>query len=345
MSDRYAKALERALYNWYYCGDGAPTEPVFNMLSEGSRKGMQLLVPIEIPKELLQQLANAGDLSEGTAFSIDEEMPISFKHIPIDEEGHYLIPLYTREEQMQLGDETSAINQQFAELMDQLDQWPDCAGYVINPYSEKILVDRNIREMIRGYKAKSHVAFVRGSVMDLKVSAVVNSAHKTLLGGVAVDEILLSDGEVDEAFLCGGGLNGAIHEAAGEGLFNECRTLGGCMPGDAKITGAHDFKNADHIIHAVGPFYQGDEDDESDTELLASCYRRALDIAAENGCDSVAFPCISAGAQRFPIYKAAPTALIAVVEWFEEHPDVVMNVYLCSFTDNEYKFYLNLIKS
>ena len=86
-------------------------------------------------------------------------------------------------------------------------------------------------------------------------------------------------------------------------------------------------------------------DDESDTELLASCYRRALDIAAENGCDSVAFPCISAGAQRFPIYKAAPTALIAVVEWFEEHPDVVMNVYLCSFTDNEYKFYLNLIKS
>ena len=103
---------------------------------------MQLLVPIEIPKELLQQLANAGDLSEGTAFSIDEEMPISFKHIPIDEEGHYLIPLYTSEEQMQLGDETSAINQQFAELMDQLDQWPDCAGYVINPYSEKILVDR-----------------------------------------------------------------------------------------------------------------------------------------------------------------------------------------------------------
>ena len=129
MSDRYAKALERALYNWYYCGDGAPTEPVFNMLSEGSRKGMQLLVPIEIPKELLQQLANAGDLSEGTAFSIDEEMPISFKHIPIDEEGHYLIPLYTSEEQMQLGDETSAINQQFAELMDQLDQWPDCARY------------------------------------------------------------------------------------------------------------------------------------------------------------------------------------------------------------------------
>lgn len=345
MSDRYAKALERALYNWYYCGDGAKADPVMNMLSEGSRKGMQLLVPIEIPQELLQQLAEAEELREGTEFSINEELPISFRHIPVDEAGHYLVPLYTSEEQMKPGGETSAIAQPFAELLDMMDQWPDCVGYVINPYSEKILVDAGIREAVRNYNAKSHVAFVRGSVMDMKVAAVVNSANKTLLGGKAVDEILLSEGEIDEAFLCGGGLNGALHEAAGAALFDECRTLGGCMPGDAKITGAHGFKNADHIIHAVGPFYRGEEEEEYDRQLLASCYSKALDLAAENGCDSVAFPCISTGVQRFPVYKAAPVALVAVIEWFEAHPETVMNVYLCSFTDNEYKSYLNLIKS
>lgn len=342
MNDKYATALERALYNWYYGESGADPEPVFNAMNNGAKEGMQCLIPIETPEELLQQLLNEETLQEGTSFTINKELPISFQHLVVDEEGHYLIPVFTSSEQMNAGGESSAaINQPFGELLDSLDQWPDCLGYVINPFTNKIMVDRKIRDKIRAFQPKSHVAFVRGSVLDLHVDAVVNSAHKTLLGGSEVDEILLAEGEVDEAMLCGGGLNGAIHAAAGQELFDECRTLGGCLSGDAKITKAYGIEYDDYIIHAVGPFFRNKDEDE---EVLAACYTKALDLAAENGCTSIAFPCISAGAQGFPVGKAAPVAIISVVEWFEAHPDIVMNVYLCAYTQNEYKAYLRMIK-
>ena len=258
MNDKYATALERALYNWYYGENGADPEPVFNAMSQGAENGMQCLIPIETPEELLQQLLKAESLQDGTSFTINEELPISFQHLVVDEEGHYLIPIFTSSEQLNIGGEGSAaINQSFGELLDSLDQWPDCLGYVVNPFTNKIMVDRKIREKIRNFQPKSHVAFVQGSVLDLHVDAVVNSAHKTLLGGKEVDAVLLAeaDGDIDEAMLCGGGLNGAIHAAAGKELFDECKTLGGCMEGDAKITKAYGIEYDDHIIHTVGPFF------------------------------------------------------------------------------------------
>ena len=347
MKDGYARALERALANWYHIGDDAPPEHVFNALSEGRRSGMQMLVPIEIPEAVLEKISAEGELREGMSFSFDEDVPISFCHIPIGDGEKYLIPLFTSEEQMEKGEAGSAINQPFAALLDALDNLPECVGYVINPYSDKLLVDHGIRDMIVGFEPKSYVSFVKGSVLDMKVDAVVNSAHRTLLGGRQVDEILLAEadgGYVAEAFLCGGGLNGAIHEAAGKELFDECRSLGGCEIGTAKITGAYGINGADHIIHTVGPVYEGEESGEETERLLASCYRSVLDVAAENGCRSVAFPCISAGACGYPVWKAAATAIITVVEWFEEHPDIVMNVYMCAFTENEYKSFMNMIK-
>lgn len=345
MEDRYAKALERALANWYFCGDDAATEPVFNALSLGRENGMQMLVPIEIPEAILKQLAGAEDLSDGTTFSLENDVAISFKHIQADEEGHYLIPLFTSEKELGRGEATPAISQPFGTLLDSLESWPDCLGFVVNPYSNKILINDSIRDKILSFKPKSHVAFVRGSVLDLEVGAIVNSAHRTLLGGSEVDEILMEgEEEIAEAFLCGGGLNGAIHEAAGKALLAECAALGGCETGEAKITKAHGIENAEYIIHTVGPVYGGEETEEHDRELLRSCYRSVLDLACENGCDSVAFPCISTGAAGYPIGKAAYVALVEVIEWFEAHKDTVMNVYLCSYTDNEYRNYLNMIK-
>lgn len=342
MSDRYAAALEKALYNWYYGGNGADPEPIFNAMSQGAEQGMQCLIPIETPEALLQQLLQAENLQAGMSFTIDEELPINFQHIVVDEDGSYLIPIFTSNEQLNAaGEGSSAINQSFDELLNSLDQWPDCLGYVVNPFTNKIMIDRSIRDKIRDFTPKSHVAFVQGSVLDLHVDAVVNSAHETLLGGMQVDEILMADGAADEWRLCGGGLNGAIHEAAGPKLFDACKELGGCMQGDAKITKAYGIEYDDYIIHTVGPFFQNNETEES---VLASCYTKALDLAAEHGCSSIAFPCISAGALGFPVSKAAATALISVVEWFEAHQDIVMNVYLCAYTQNEYKAYLRMIK-
>jgi O-acetyl-ADP-ribose deacetylase (regulator of RNase III) len=150
------------------------------------------------------------------------------------------------------------------------------------------------------------IEIIEGDITELEVDAIVNAANSTLLGG--------------------GGVDGAIHRAAGPKLLAECRTLGGCPTGEARITRGYDLP-ARHVIHTVGPVWSGGRRDED--ELLASCYRNSLSLAVGHGLKTVAFPAISTGAYRFPPDRAAAIAVREVRAFMKDHPSVEKVIFVC----------------
>jgi len=165
--------------------------------------------------------------------------------------------------------------------------------------------------------ADTIVRIIKGDITKVDdVDAIVNAANTSLLGG--------------------GGVDGAIHRAAGKELLAECKTLNGCATGQAKITGAYNLP-CKHVIHTVGPVWHGGNRNEHD--LLASCYRTSLQVAVENGVRKVAFPSVSTGVYHFPLDQAAELAVLTVRDFIAKHPGSLDLVEWVLFDDRTYAAY------
>ncbi|HTT71553.1 MAG TPA: O-acetyl-ADP-ribose deacetylase [Anaeromyxobacteraceae bacterium] len=169
--------------------------------------------------------------------------------------------------------------------------------------------------------AAGRIEILQSDITLLPVDAIVNAANPTLLGG--------------------GGVDGAIHRAAGPELLAECRKLGGARPGEAKLTGGHRLR-ARHVVHAVGPVWRGGR--EGEDGLLRSCYTRALALAAEHGLHTLAFPSISTGAYGFPIDRAARIAVGEVRRFLSTHA-VPEKVIFCAFSAADLAVYDSVAKA
>ncbi|KAF8440308.1 A1pp-domain-containing protein [Boletus edulis BED1] len=169
----------------------------------------------------------------------------------------------------------------------------------------------------------NQVSLYKGDITKLEVDAIVNAANSTLLGKPR-------------------GIDGAIHRAAGPSLLEECQTLNGCKTGDAKITGGYDLP-AKHVIHTVGPVYSTDHATHCEN-LLESCYKMSLHMAVANGCETIAFPCISTGVYGYPIRDATNVALKTVRETLEkEDGEKLKRVVFVVFNDRDRATYEQLI--
>lgn len=283
----------------------------------------RILAPVDISDKDLKKFNDSSD--EEYTFDVD------IKLIEDDEHNTW-IPLFTSEQDAKAANEDDEDEEDqyktllpfyLEDVMDQIEDSDEIDGAVIDPWTNgfplpKEIVDEVFGDEDDGEDEDGTVAInlVRGNIQDMDTDCIVNSANNMLSPGA-------------------GGVDKDIHDAAGEGLAAECRTLHGCKTGEAKITDAYDLK-CSYVIHTVGPMYSNKADDDAD---LSDCYDNCLYMAREHGLHSITFPCISTGYFNYPKEEACDIAIQTVLDWLSENDDYEMEVTFCCKDDENYNIY------
>lgn len=269
------------------------------------KEGAHVIAPIETPD------TNA------------ENIQVSFRKL-VTNDGKAYGAIFTSEEEINKGNKTSIFSVDLEGFLRSFLNLEEFDALIINPWGKGFKLDKDLIRKIFDTTEKNplvnKIEFHIGDISTLNIQAIVNAANHSLLGG--------------------GGVDGAIHRGAGKRLLEECKTLGGCETGEAKITKAYDLPSA-YIIHTVGPVYSGHEADE---RMLSLCYSNSLELAKANHIHTIAFPAISTGVYGYPKEKASYIALNTIGKWLNANMDYGMNVVICCYSEEDHKIYMDTVE-
>lgn len=280
----------------------------------------QFILPVIPPREAIEGI-DIENVKVGDTITYEDELHFKLHHIEAND-GRSWLAVFTNREEYEKGEQTSTIQNFIGPVLKGWKNMPE-AGVIINPWGKSFMLTRELLNLILDAdKPENHIYFELGDITKLRVDAIVNAANKPLLGG--------------------GGVDGAIHRAAGPRLLEECRELNGCEVGQAKITHGWNL-DADFIIHTVGPRYR--ENIGLCETLLRDCYWNSLELAKEYDLHTIAFPAISTGAYGFPKQKAAWIAIRSVSRWLTANPDYGMAVILVCYDQEMRDCYQNVVNA
>ena len=300
-------------------GDEA-TIKVLDLLIRKIAEGGEIVLPVQLSPSAYDMLGDLNKITAGDTVTSTEEICMKPQTLT-DKDGGIWYVVFTDYEEAGKGEASSTVNQLLKEIVKVALEDEGKMGLIVNPWEDPITLNKEMLKMILdASKPNNHIYFDVGDITKLDVECIVNAANRSLLGG--------------------GGVDGAIHRAAGPRLLEECQTLGGCNTGEAKITAGYNLK-ARYIIHTVGPVYS--EGDPRCEKLLSSCYHNSLELAKEHDIHSIAFPAISTGVYGYPADKAAAVALRTISSWLSENEDYGMAVIMSCFSERMFETYQKVI--
>lgn len=311
--------IETAIEKFFENRQNEDLLDVLKAIALQMNNGEQFFVPVEMPQAVFDMI-DIENVKVGDVVQPKEDLHMKIRKIADNNDKEWLVAFTSREE-MDKGESSSAVTADIKGMLKTGLSGTDIEGVVINPWDKPFFLSKDMIEAIfRANIPENHIYLNEGDITQLDCDCIVNAANNSLLGG--------------------GGVDGAIHRAAGPELHAECKTLHGCKTGEAKITKGYNLK-AKYIIHTVGPIYSGQPEDE---ELLRNCYWNSLELAKKNDIHSIAFPAISAGAYGYPLNEAIPIAFLTASKWLDKNKDYGMAVIFCCFDNKTYSLYRSFIE-